>query len=370
MYFGLSDEQAELSHIVRVLLERRSDSLAVRAAMVSDLGYDPELWRTLTDEIGAAALSIPEEFGGAGYTSFETNVILEELGYALTPSPLLGSVVLAGHAVMLAANRDACERLLPQVAGGTIAALAWADTEGNWRTDGSDIIAAGGDDGWSLTGTATLVLNGTDADVLLAVARTETAVGLFEIVGEDGVNRISTRALDPTISLCTLVFDKAAARPLLLDAAGVLTILRAHTEIAIAALQVGAARRGLDMTVQYSKERVQFGRPIGSFQALKHRMADMHLLVETAQTVSWAGSWASAIDAPDLQAQAELAKSWCTDALDHVAAETVQLHGGIAITWEHDAQLILKRAHALGQIFGPAAHSRRRLFELVDLAGR
>jgi alkylation response protein AidB-like acyl-CoA dehydrogenase len=369
MHFGLDDEQQELASVVKTLLDRRADSAAVRTAMTSELGYDESLWRVLNDEIGASSLAIPEEFGGAGFGSFATHIVLEQLGYSLAPSPLLGSAVLAAQAILLAGEQDASSRLLPAIAEGTVAALAWAGETGAWSTAESDVDAVEGKP-WRLNGGATLVIDGAHAEILLAIARTAHGVGIFEILEPATVERLATPALDPTLRFATLTFRETAARPLALDAGPILAALRDRALVAVTALQVGAAQRGLDMTVRYSKERVQFGRAIGSFQALKHRMADMVVDVETGRTLSWAAAWASEQNAPDLDAQAVLAKAWCSDALHRVASETIQLHGGIAITWEHDAQLVFKRAHALGQLFGQASGHRRRLYELRGLAAR
>jgi alkylation response protein AidB-like acyl-CoA dehydrogenase len=369
MHFGLDEEQQELASVVKTLLDRRADSAAVRVAMTSELGYDESLWHVLNNEIGASSLAIPEEFGGEGLGSFATHIVLEQLGYSLAPSPLLGSAVLAAQAILLAGNEDACARLLPAIAEGTIAALAWAGETGEWSTAHSDIQAVDGEP-WRLSGRANLVMDGAHAEILVVIAQTPDGLGIFEILDPDAVERLATPALDPTLRFVSLVFRDVAARPLAVDASPMLATLRDRALVAVTALQVGAAQRGLDMTVQYSKDRVQFGRAIGSFQALKHRMADMLVEVETARTLSWAAAWASEKDAPDLDAQAALAKAWCSDALDRVASETIQLHGGIAITWEHDAQLVFKRAHALGQLLGQASGHRRRLYELRGLAAR
>ncbi|OLT37749.1 hypothetical protein BJF79_05965 [Actinomadura sp. CNU-125] len=176
--------------------------------------------------------------------------------------------------------------------------------------------------------------------------------------------------LDLTLRFARIDFDRAPARPLCEDARGPLAGLRDVAAVAVTALQVGAAQRGLDMTVAYAKEREQFGRPIGSFQALKHRMADMLVHVETSRTLSWAAAWSAARDTADFGERAAMAKSWCSDALNAVAAETVQLHGGIAVTWEHDAQLLFKRAHATSQLFGrPHEHRRRLLGASAGAAG-
>ncbi|MCW2851603.1 MAG: acyl-CoA dehydrogenase [Nocardioides sp.] len=366
MRFAMSQEQEELGAAVRGLVERRAASVDVRAAAASQRGYDEELWATLSTQIGAAALAIPEEYGGAGFGLFETHVVLEQLGASLTPSPLLGSAVLAAQAILAAAGPDDCRRLLPGIAEGTtIAALAWADTRGRWRTDASDVRATEAD-GWTLTGTATLVLDGATADVLVVAADTGAGLGLFEVdPGAEGVTRTATPAVDITLQLAGVRLESAPATALSTDAAEALERVRAVATVAVTALQVGGAQAAMDRTVAYLKEREQFGRPLGSFQALKHRAADMLVAVETARSMSWAGAWAASEDSPDLRLQASLAKAWCTDAFNAVAAEAVQLHGGIAITWEHDAQLYFKRAHATAQLFGAAHEHRARILPHV-----
>jgi alkylation response protein AidB-like acyl-CoA dehydrogenase len=370
VFFALSEEQSELAAIVGDLLERRGTGEAVRRAALTPCGYDTALWSTLCEQIGAAALAIPEKFGGAGFTLVETHVVLERLGYALTPSPFLGSAVLAAQALLRTGNAEACARLLPGIAAGTtLAAIAWASSDGHWHLDRSDVHASS--DGSRLTGTSHLVLDGTAADVLLVVADPGTGTtALYEVDPLSvGVHREHTPAMDPTLRFARINLNAAPARVLAEDAATLLGDLYDVAAVAITALQVGAAQRCLDMTVAYTKEREQFGRPIGSFQALKHRMADMLLHVETARTASWAAAWSAAQNAADLRERAATAKAWCSDALNAVAAETVQLHGGIAITWEHDAQLLFKRAHATSHLFGQPHEQRRRLLEHLRLTG-
>jgi alkylation response protein AidB-like acyl-CoA dehydrogenase len=336
MHFGLSSEQQQLADAVSRLVARRAVDLRAGA------GYDRALWETLCSQIGAAALAIPEEYGGAGATLVETHVVLEQLGTALTPSPLLGSAVLAAQALLAAASPDDCQRLLPGIASGaTIAALAWSDA----TFDGS------------LTGAADLALDGYDADVLLVAA----GAGLYEVTGSFAAEL--TPALDPTLRFARLEFDHTPARLLNADAGAALARVRDLAAVAVTALQVGGAQACLDRTVEHLKRRVQFDRPLGSFQALKHRVADLLVLVESARSMSWAAAWAAAHDPADLPLRAALAKAWCSEAFSQVAAEAVQLHGGIAITWEHDVQLYFKRAHATAQLFGAPHVQRRRLLE-------
>jgi alkylation response protein AidB-like acyl-CoA dehydrogenase len=324
MHFARTEEQDELAAIVSSLLDKRSDSGAVRAAMESEAGYDESLWQALCEQVGVAALPIPEEYDGFGASFVETAVVLEEVGSSLAPTPLLATAV-ATAAVLLDGSDALRSELLPRIAAGEVATLVTGD----------------------------LVLSGASAAVVLRAGDS----GL-EVWEAPGIAPVGT--LDQTLSLGRLEGAAALDGPLL------------HIAWALAsALQVGAMQRGLDMTVAYSKERVQFGRPIGSFQALKHRMADMLVLVEASRSASWGATAAAAAYVQDpteqcaatLSRRAAVARSYCSDALDHVASETVQLHGGIAITWEHDAHLVFKRAHALNHLWAPAHLARARLLD-------
>ncbi|MBJ7356132.1 acyl-CoA dehydrogenase family protein [Nocardioides sp.] len=327
MEFGFSEEQQELASTLRSLLAKRGDSAAVRAAAESETGYDASLWSMLCEQIGVAALAVPEDYDGAGFTLFESMVALEELGRSLAPSPLLASLVTA-EALLAGGDEDAKQRLLPRIAAGEVAAIALDDGPALFADQATVLLAVRGDD--------LLELDPASSDPKWLPAMDQT-------------NRFGS--LDATAG--AVVGDGVAARA------------RAELvgTVGVAALQAGLAGRALEMTVDYSRTRVQFGRPIGSFQALKHRMADMLVLVEMCRSASWAASYALSIGADNAQQLAHIAKSYCSDAVDHLAAETVQLHGGIAITWEHDAQLVFKRAHALSQLFGQA-HRHRALIDL------
>jgi alkylation response protein AidB-like acyl-CoA dehydrogenase len=311
MEFALSEEQEELAATVRSLLARRADARIER--------YDEALWQTLCEQIGVAALAIPEEHGGFGASLFETCVVLEELGRSLVPSPLLSSLITA-EALLAGADDEAKHRLLPRIAAGEVA--AFVDGDGP-------------------------VLDGDLASILVAAADD----GLYEL---DDAETTWVPSMDQTIRFAT-VGPGTATR--IGDGAAAGERARLVGAVGCAALAAGCSARALEMTVAYSQERVQFGRPIGSFQALKHRMADMLVLAEMSRSASWAASYAVATHADDAQELAHVAKSYCCEALSTIAGETIQLHGGIAITWEHDAHLALKRAHALGQLFGaPREH--------------
>lgn len=323
MEFTRTEEQQELATTVRALLTRRADSAAVRAAMAGEAGYDESLWQLLCEQIGVAALPVPEEHDGVGASLEESAVALEEIGWSLAPSPALASA-LAVAALLLHGSEEQRTDLLPRIAAGT---------------------------------TATAVV---EAPLVLEPAADIVLVPHADGLAVSDVRPEARTALDPTLRLGHLDVDAEPSRALR-DVAGALAT----------ALQVGVARRGLDMTVAYSKERVQFGRPIGSFQALKHRMADLLVLVEMMRSASWAAVGAAsayvADPSPDraalLHHRATVAQAYCSEAAEKVAGETIQLHGGIGITWEHDAHLVFKRAHALGELFG-TAHTHRAAVEL------
>lgn len=284
-----TEEQADLAAAVRSLLAKEADSAAVRAAIESGAGYDVSLWETLCNQIGVAGLEVAD-----------TAPVLEELGYSLAPTPLLTSLI-ASEALRGADASD----LVDRIEAGEIAAFV---SEGP-------------------------VLYGAEATIVLTV--NDEGLVLLE-----DINAQPAQALDPTLRFATVT--GSAAR--VVDAGGAAAAARARNAllVGVSALAVGCAQRALDMTVAYSKERVQFGRAIASFQALKHRMADMLVLVEMSRSAAWAT--AAGELAP------ETAAEYCTDAAQKVAGEAIQLHGGIAITWEHDAHLVFKRAHALAQL--------------------
>jgi alkylation response protein AidB-like acyl-CoA dehydrogenase len=304
----------ELQDAVRALLAKRCDPRK---------GFDEALWRVLCEQIGVASLAIPERFGGAGASLTETHVVMAELGRTLAPAPLLSSTY-AAQVLLASGNDEACERLLPRIASGTIATVAELDD-----------------------GVAHYVLDGDLAEIVLV----SDGTAVFEAAE---VEATATPAMDVTRRLAS-VHAVPGARIGDIES---LAAAQDAAAVALTAEQVGAAERILELTVQYSKDRVQFGRPIGSFQALKHRMADLHVLAQAARSASWAAV------AGTISPSA--AKAYCSEAFLTIAGECIQLHGGIAITWEHDAQLYFKRAHGSAQLFGsPDEHVRRLEKELL-----
>jgi alkylation response protein AidB-like acyl-CoA dehydrogenase len=342
------------------------------------------LWQRLCGEIGVAGLAIPERYGGAGAGPVETHIVMEELGRGLVSAPLLGSAVLAGQALLASGDDAACQRLLPGIASGaTVAALAWAPRAGRWDPEEPAFAAragsagdGGSDHAWALTGEAHHVLDGDTAGVLLAAACAPDGIALFEVDPQArSVARCAVTTMDTTRRLASVGQDGVPGRRVGGSAgAPALALARDLACIALAGEQAGAAQRALELTVAYTKTRVQFGRAIGSFQALQHRMADLHVLVESARSLCYAAACAAAGAAPDPAADtarlgllAAAAKAHCSQALTRAAGQMIQLHGAIGITWEHDAHRYFKRAHGAGQLFGaPAEHVARIAAALID----
>ncbi|MEU6662870.1 acyl-CoA dehydrogenase family protein [Streptomyces sp. NPDC046821] len=328
---------------------------AVRAVLARHEGADA--WEPLAEGVGAAGLGVPEELGGFGGGTVETYVVMEELGRALSPVPYLASAVLATQALVAAGDGPAAE-LLPALTEGTaVGALAWAEN-GSWEPDA---IRATVRDG-RLTGVKEHVLTGAGLpDTLLVFARGDDGLGLYEVAPAD-TEFTPLPTMDQSRPQARVVFDGAPARLLSAEGDRILARVRDLACTALAAEQTGAAAQALADTVQYAKDRVQFGRPIGSFQAVKHRIADLHVQVEYARSLALAAAHADAEPA-----LAAAAKSACSEAYATVAGEMIQLHGGIGITWEHQAHLHFKRAHADRQLFGaPSAH-RAHLAERLGL---
>jgi alkylation response protein AidB-like acyl-CoA dehydrogenase len=367
-----TEEQEELRTSVRRFLADKSPSEAVRHWAESDEGYDPAVWRQMAEQLGLQGLALPEEYGGAGGGPVELGIVLEEMGRALLPSPFFATVALAGQALVASGDETARARWLPGIAAGALTAtVAVAEETGSWRIEDVATTAARTADGsWTVSGTKMFVVDGDRADLLLVVARTEAGPGLFAVDGaSSGVTRTRLDALDPTRRLGRI--DLARAPAVRVGPDGDATaFLRTALDLALVALaaeQVGGAQACLDAAVEYAKVRVQFGRPIGSFQAVKHKCADLLVEVEAARSAARHASAVAAEGSAESPVAAALAGAYCAQACTHAAKENLQIHGGIGYTWEHDAHLYLKRAKSSEELFGaPAAH-RARLADLIGI---
>jgi alkylation response protein AidB-like acyl-CoA dehydrogenase len=361
-----TDEQEQLRSSVRRFLADKSSSEAVRSVMETEAGHDPAIRSQMAEQMGLNGLAVPEEYGGSGYGPVELGIVLEETGRALLPGPFFATVALAGQALN-AAGGEAAARWLPSIAEGTLTAtIALSEEQGFTLHDLATTAAADG----ALTGTKMFVIDGASADLLLVAARTPDGPGLFAVDGTaPGVTRTPLESLDPTRRLGRV--DLADAPGVRVDRPRDGTVyLRRVLDLAVVALaaeQVGGAQACLDASVEYAKLRVQFGRPIGSFQAIKHKCADMLLEVESARSAAYHAQSCVADADPELPIAAALAAAYCSEAYVHAAKENLQIHGGIGYTWEHDAHLYLKRAKSSELLFGTPARHRGVLADLVGI---
>ncbi|WP_029115722.1 acyl-CoA dehydrogenase family protein [Mycobacterium sp. URHB0044] len=364
-------EQEELRTVIREFLKRYSSEADVRKQIDGELGYDPQAWRTAAEQIGMHALAIPEELGGAGYGFDELAVVLEETGRALFTAPVLPSVVLAPALLLRSGDERACARYLPGIAdGSTVATVAVSERAASWEESDINVAATRDGDRWLLDGTKAYVLSGAEATLILVAARTARGVSLFAVESSAaGFGAMPLPVMDLTRRLARVTFENCPAVLVGTDGEGwdVLAHVFDYAIVALACEQVGGAAAVLDATVDYLKMREQFGRPIGSFQAIKHRCADMLVELESARSAAAYASAALAAGADDASLSASIAKVYCSQAFYHIAAESIQMHGGIGFTWEHPAQLFFKRAKSAETMFGsPSAH-RERIAKLVGM---
>jgi len=366
----LNDDQEEIQRVSRDFLQARFPSERVRELMASETGFTPEDWREIAG-LGWPGIALPEDRGGAGYGIVELCVLLEEMGRVPLGGPFLGSAVLAANAVAIAGSAAAAGELLAAIAAGTtVAALvAGGDLHSGPATHGA-VEATSASGGYTLSGDGGAAAGAPTADVLVVAARTDDgSTGLFEVDPEaDGVRRRPEPTIDETRRAARVAFDAAPARRLGADnnTADKLAHALAVATIGLAAEMVGGAQRCLEMTLGYLNEREQFGARIGSFQALKHRMADTSLMIDGARELVLMG--ADAADDKDAATTAMLAaaaKAAASDAYVHAAQETIQLHGGIGFTWEHDAHLFYRRAVVSAATLGTATDQRERVAEAL-----
>jgi alkylation response protein AidB-like acyl-CoA dehydrogenase len=371
MNFAFSEEQEELRKTVRSFLESKSPETEVRRLMETEDGYDPAVWSQMGEQMGLQGLAIPEEFGGSGYSFVELGVVLEEMGRALLCAPYFSTVVLAANTLLHSGDDAAKKDFLPGIAAGeTIATLAFTEPSGKWDESGITMEASQDGGGWVLDGTKMFVVDGHTADLIIVAARTPGGVSLFTVVGDaDGLTRTALSTMDQTRKQAKLEFAGTPARLLGNEGEGwnVLSTVLDLAAVALAAEEVGGGQKVLEMAVEYAKVRVQFGRPIGSFQAIKHKCADMLLEVESAKSAAYYGMWCAAEMNDELPSVASLAKAYCSEAYFHAAAENIQIHGGIGFTWEHPAHLYFKRAKSSELLFGDPTYHRELLAQRIGI---
>ncbi len=371
MNFAFSEEQEELRRSVRRFLEDKSPESEVRRLMETTEGFDPAVWDQMAQQLGLQGLAIPEEYGGSGYGYVELVVVLEEMGRALLCAPYFSTVALAANILLSSGDDAAKKEYLPGIAaGGTIATLAFTEDSGRWDESGVTMTASKAGDGYTLDGHKSFVLDGHTANLILVAARTGSGVSLFAVDGNAaGLTRTPLSTMDQTRKQARLEFSGTLARLVGSEGSGWSALSKTLdlAAVALAAEQVGGAQKVLDMSVEYAKVRVQFGRPIGSFQAIKHKCADMLLEVESAKSAAYYAGWAASEDSDELPVVASLAKAYCSDAYFHAAAENIQIHGGIGFTWEHPAHLYFKRAKSSELLFGDPTYHRELLAQRIGI---
>jgi alkylation response protein AidB-like acyl-CoA dehydrogenase len=365
MSLAITEEQRDLRATVRRFLTEHAPMSRVRELMATQHVFDASIWRGLAD-LGVTELAVPEEYGGVGQGYQELAYVFEECGRAVLAAPLLATLGLAVP-LLLGADEAAQRRHLPGIAAGTtIVTVAWLAPGGGWDSAGTSLAT----DGHTLTGSASMVLDGLSADVILAVAGTgESATVVAVDTAAAGVTRVALPTLDQTRPFARVEFHDVACTPVgaVGDGARLLSGALDVANMLLAAEMVGGAQACLDMSVSYAKVREQFGRPIGSFQAIKHKCAEMLVEIEGARACAYYAAWAATDNPAELPVVGTLAKASAAEAYFRAAADNVQIYGGIGFTWEHDAHLYFKRAKTSLMLFGDVGAYRRRLADRIGL---
>ncbi|RBY84382.1 acyl-CoA dehydrogenase family protein [Blastococcus sp. TF02A-26] len=357
-------ELAEFGASIRAALTTLSGSEQVRAALFAD--PDPRTWAVLAGQLELPGLLLAEEHGGSGLTTVEAAVAFEEAGRALVPGPLFATAALAVPLLVALGDAGALARYGPPIASGELTAtVALAESDGRWSPDAVTCRAEPEGGGWALTGGKELVVDGATAGLLLVVARSaEGELGVFAVEPDAaGLERTALVTLDLTRRMARLTLDGVPATRVGGDASGAVAAASDVARLLLAAEQVGGAQRCLDMVVEYAGQRIQFARPIGSFQAIKQRLADALVQIESARSAVHAAARSTG---RDLARDSRVAALLATEAYTFISAQNIQLHGGIGFTWEHDAHLYFKRARAGAQLLGGPGDHVAALADVLD----
>jgi alkylation response protein AidB-like acyl-CoA dehydrogenase len=370
--FAFTDEQEQFRAAIRRFLTDKSPTTEVRRLMATAEGYDPQVWRQMSEELALPGIAIPEEYGGSGFGMVELGIVVEEMGRALLCAPYFSTAVLAANAILNAGTDAQKSSLLPDIASGArLATLAITEPNGDWDPASIETIATPDSDGFRLDGVKSYVVDGHLADLLVVAARAPRSsnhegLALFTLDAKSaGVERRLLDSMDPTRKIGRIEFRGAHADLLGSLNDGPSPILRTMDQAAIALANemVGGTQALLDSAVKYSKLRVQFGREIGSFQAIKHKLADMLLDAELAKSAAYYAAQAAAVGDPEWSALASLAKASASETYLHTAIETIQLHGGIGFTWDNDTHLWFKRAKSSEVFLGQPSYHRELLMQ-------
>jgi alkylation response protein AidB-like acyl-CoA dehydrogenase len=370
--FAFMDEQDQFRAAVRRFLNDKSPTTEVRRLMATADGYDPAIWRQLSAELALPGIHIPERYGGAGFGMVELGIVMEEFGRALACAPYFSTAVLAANAIINAGTEAQKSSLLPDiVSGARLATFAVTELNGEWDPRAIELIAKPSADGYLLHGTKSYVVDGHLANLLIVAARLPGTAGheglaLFTLAASaSGVDRHPLESMDPTRKIARIDFHDARADLLGTVDNGAEPLIRTldQAAIALANEMVGGAQRLFDSAVDYAKLRVQFGRTIGSFQAIKHKCADLLLDLELAKSAAYYAAQAAAVNDPEWPALASLAKAAASETYLRIAAECIQIHGGIGFTWDNDTHLWFKRAKSSEVFLGQPSYHRELLMQ-------
>lgn len=370
MQYSFTPEQREFRTVLRRFFTQNSPPPVVRRLMETEAGWDPAAWRDLNNQLGVCGVHVPEAYGGMGFGFVELGIVLEEMGRALVCAPFFSSAVLATTAILNGATEAQKSALLPGLASGEVlAALAFTEADGAWDPHAVATTARQEKGRYRLSGAKSFVVDGHTADLLVVTARRPGSVGadglsLFVVRSDaNGVTRTPLQTLDPTRKLARVEFADTEAELLgsAEQAAAPLAKTLAQAAAMLANEMVGGAETLRESALDYANLRVQFGRPVSSFQAMKHKQADMLVDVELAKSAAYQAAQAAADDDADLPALASLAKAAAADAYMQTAVHTVQIHGGIGFTWENDTHLWFKRAKSSEVLLGDATWHREQM---------
>ena len=365
MQTDFSEEQERFREVVARFLQDKSPAAEVRRLMETEQGFSDDVWAELTSELGLAGTHLPEEYGGFGYGPVELGIVLEEMGRRLYCGPFFASSVMAAYALLLAGSDSAKQTLLRDIASGSVIATLVLDSLNAPKLIGTGVSQSAG----YLSGRARLVVDAQNADQLLVIANKKPGFGLYSLSkGSDGVSVTPAEAMDPTRKLASVSFDHAAAVEVGSFDYRLLNDIWDHICVALAHEMVGGAQYLFETTIEYTKLRYQFGRPIGSFQGLKHRCADMLMELEFAKAATHHAAFclATADDQAAEPYAASMAKALAADAYLKIAKEAIQMRGGIGFTWEEDTHLWFKRAKSSEVFMGTPAIHRERMMVYME----
>jgi len=375
MDIGFTEEQEMLRQSARQFLESECAMPYVRKMMENDTGYSEDQWKKMA-ALGWMGLTLPEQYGGSGLNMVDLIVVLDEMGRVVMPGPFFATVTLGGLAMDLGGSAAQKQRYLPEIAAGNLkASLAQLEESGRWDAEGIELPAKKRGAGYTLSGTKQFVQDAHNAGVLIVAARTAgsgtAGISLFLVdTKQPGVKITLLKTLDQTRKLCEVSFtDVEVGGDAVLGTPdhgwSLLDRVVDCAKVGLCAEMCGGAQKVLEMSVEYAKVREQFGRPIGSFQAIQHKCANMLVQTESAKSATYYAAWALANAAPDAHLAACMAKAYCSDAYRFVTAEGIQIHGGIGFTWEHDIHLYFKRAKGSEVTCGDATWNRELVAQVV-----